>query len=135
MIPDVDGQTAWSTVDIVATTLSIAGSLFMSYFCLLLLRYSPSVHVKIVLSIAISDFLFSVANAMSNFEKGEGVGPLCKSEAIIRQIGFFMTIYFTVVAAVFASKVSTLQTEQSKNKFFKSAVCYGFLICVVSLLG
>jgi len=135
MIPNKYGYSTWVTVDIVATTLSIAGSLIMGYFCLMFLRHTRSVQVRIIFSIAMSDFIFSISNALSNFEKGETVGLLCQSEAIIRQGGYFMTIYFTVIAGIFASRVSKLQTEESKLRFFHKSIAYGLLLCFITLLG
>ena len=135
MLGNLESTSAWYIIDLVVTNLSIVGSLLMSYFCLTLLRYSPSVHVKIVLFIAIADFLFSVANILSNFEKNDEIGLLCKSEALIRQTGFFMTIYFAAVGGVFASNISKLPTDECKDKFFKKAIGYGFLICLMPSLG
>jgi len=134
MIPGTEGVSFWYVTDLVISSLSLLGSLLLIYFCLR--APSPwSTSIKFILAIAISDLLFSVANLMSAFEKGNEIGLMCKIEAMVRQSSWFLTIYFGACVAVFTANSYIFVKNFDRQGFFLKSVLIGLAVCACSVLG
>jgi len=132
MIPDRNYPNftlLWS-IDFVATLLSIFGSLWMIISCLRM--PSPkSLSLKLILAIACSDFMYSLANVFSNFQQETGMG-FCKVEAVIRQCAFVLSIYFSTCTAIASYNAAYPRRQLNKaTSFFFVAVIFGFLLCIL----
>jgi len=119
---DVPGADFLWTLDLVATTLSFFGSLWM-IFCCLKAPAPKSLSLKLIASIGFADLLYSVANLLSNFEKNQDEVnlddiDLCSYEAVLRQVFYTLSIYFSTCIAV-ASYYSVCPTKRlNKTLFF-----------------
>lgn len=118
---DVPGADFLWTLDLVATTLSFFGSLWM-IFCCLKAPSPKSLSLKLIASMGCADFFYSVANLLSNFEKSQEIPDdevdLCSYEAVLRQVFYTLSIYFSTCIAV-ASYYSVCPTKRfNKTLFF-----------------
>jgi len=118
------------TLDLIATILSFFGSLWI-IFCCLKAPSPKSLSLKIIAAIGCADFLYSLANILSNFEKNvlfiddpEDFN-LCVMEAILRQVSYVLSIFFSTCAAV-ASYYSVCPTRRLHKTIF---------FCIVMVLG
>jgi len=117
------------TINLVATVLSLLGSLLMAFLCTRVPDPKP-VSLKLVLAIAISDFCYSIANFLSVFEN-HVEGPLCKTEAFIRGFFFLLSVFWATCTAILCYKTSTPEKRFDQNLFFKYACYTGISICLI----
>ena len=128
--PDYPNFYLFWWIDIIATLLSLFGSLWM-LMSGLKIRPPRSLSLKLILSIAFSDFMYSIANLMSNFEHKTG-HVLCETEAIIRQCSFFLSIYFSTCTAIASYYAAFPRRRINKSRsFFFLAVVFGILSCIL----
>jgi len=133
MIPNspLPGAFFLFVVDLVVTILSLLGSLLMFYLCLRI-RKPFTLSLKFILAISIADFIYSVANLISNFEVLEKTFALCRVEANLRQCSFILSIFFSTCTAIASYKASIPQAKFNKRNFFNLSVTLGPLICFVT---
>ncbi len=131
MIPNADIPNAQFlyVLDLVVTTFSIFGSLFMLFLCLRM-RRSFTLSLKFILAISIADFFYSLANVISNFERRPDTIGLCLFESIIRHCSFLLSIFFSTCTAVASYKASLPKQSFNQNRFFFLNVTIGTLICI-----
>lgn len=115
------------TLDLVATTLSFFGSLIMIYLCLQVPAPRP-VPLKLILSIAFSDFLYAIANIMSALE-GHNLNAFCYTEAFVRESSLNMSVFFATCTAIFCYQCSFNIEKFQQTLFFRKACLIGAIIC------
>jgi len=117
-----------------ATGLSFAGSIFMIYHCLRVPSRN-SVTVKLILSIALADFIYSIANLMSAYEdKGPQVSAFCKAEAVLRAFSHVMSIFFASSLSVICYKSVSRGRAFDQEQFFKISSLIGALYCLLQII-
>ncbi len=132
MIPNYDYPNFYLLwyIDLVATLLSLCGSLWMIVSGLKI-RPPRSLSLKLILSIAFSDFMYSVANLLSNFENKTGK-EWCHAEAVLRQCSFFLSIYFSTCTAIASYYAAFPRRRINKSRsFYFIAVVFGILSCIL----
>jgi len=128
---NVQGADLLKTLNGIAASLSFFGSFFMCYFCL---RIRPrTVSLKFILSIAIADVFFSIANLMSEFEypSSNGVNLFCGIEAFIRAGSYVLSVFFASCIAVLCYKTSALTIKFDQETCFRSALYIGGIIVLI----
>jgi len=136
MLPfaEVTGKEVLWWLDLIATVLSFVGSLWMVVCCLR--APSPkSLSLKLIAAVGIADFLYSIANLLSNFQvsgtSGSDEDDLCSLEAILRQVSYTLSIFFSTCIAV-ASYLSMSPIKRfNRSLFFMSTVVLGIVISYV----
>jgi len=132
--PNTRGFSILYPLDLVATILSLLGSLVMCWMCLRLPSEKKTVSVKFILALAVSDFLYSIANFMSLLEK-ETTPALCTIEATIRQSSFLACIFYSACIAFVSYKSSFSRVHFNSNQFFIKMMILGPLICTFISIG
>jgi len=132
---DMPGANVLWWLDIVATTLSFFGSLWM-IFCCLRAPSPKSLSLKLIAVIGIADFLYSIANLMSNFQTPEqSLEPdeldLCAIEALLRQSSYTLSIFFSTCIAVASYYSVNLTKRFNKTLFFLIALLLGIAVCAL----
>ncbi len=118
--PNVKDAALLFDLNIVATTLSIFGSVVMAYFCYQSMG-TNSVALKFIFAIAIADFFYAMANVMSAFEDDTN-GILCHTEAFIRQIFYQLCIYLTAGTSLLCYRTVAFGKSFNQERFFWSTV-------------
>ena len=117
----------------ITTFLSLCGSLFMSYFCFKTgSAHSPS--GKLILSIALSDFLYSIANVLAAFE-GETISKLCLAEGFLRVFSLELCLLFPTCIAILCYKATQPNQDFDQNSFVKKVIVYGVFGCLCLASG
>ena len=114
-------------LNLVSTILSLFGSSIMIYACLKTYKIR-SISFKFLLAIAISDFVYAIANLFSAFEKDSN-DVLCHIEAFIRQFSFVLSVYFVTCTAVLCYR-SVTSPGYNQKKFFNRSLLIGCLYCL-----
>jgi len=131
-----DAHLLW-WLDLLATTLSFFGSLWMILHCFK--APSPkSLSLKLIAAIGCADLLYSIANILSNFQKDElfienaGWLDLCVIEAVLRQVSYVLSIFFsTCVAVASYSAACSRRKRLNETLFFLFSLCIGLAICSI----
>jgi len=136
--PDVEGSESLFIINCIASFFSLIGSLLMTYFCCRIER-PWSIPTKLVLSIAISDIFYSIANIMSAFgDQGTSVNLLCYTEAVIRACSFVTTLLFATCLAVFCCKSTNFDIAWSQNQqkqLLNKTFLLGTVACLIFVLS
>jgi len=124
-------------VNYTVSILSFFGSLWMAYFCIK--SASPrSLSLNILLAIAISDFAYSVANIMSEYENYQDpntVSAFCKFEGIIRHCSYVSSIYWTTCTAILCYRSSAYAKTFNQSTFFRKALFGNLLVILTIIIG
>jgi len=124
---DVENGPLLYKLNLIATGLSLLGSIAMIYFGFK--TKVKSIALKLILAIALSDFLYSIANLMTAFEDDYN-GLLCHADAVLREFSFTFSIFWVTCTAILCYKTSkTWRFDQ--ELFFKKAFVIGALFCLV----
>ena len=120
-----------SKANIIVTIISLVSSFLMLWSCFKT-QDIKSVSLKLIISIALSDTLYSISNFMSEFEKESvyGVDDLCTAEAFIRQFSFLNSLFWTTCTAILCYKASNLDFRFNQASFFRKAVLIGVSLCL-----
>ena len=111
---------------LIVTCLSLIGSFLMAYYCLRI-RWK-NVALKLIIALAISDFLFSASNLITMF--GDPTGrTLCTVEAVLRSFFYVQTIFWASSTAILCYKVTKYNTSFNQGYFFKLSISLSILIC------
>jgi len=121
--PNARGYEILYPLDLVATTLSILGSLCMYFFCLRI-PGPLNISTKFILAIATSDLIYSLSNVLSNFETSE-THRLCIFEASLRHVMFVLSIFFSSCLAIVSYKISLPRDNMKIRLFYRLAVYIG----------
>jgi len=135
MIPhaDIPGADILFKIDLGATVLCFFGSLVMTCYCLRIPQ-PRNISIDLILCIAISDFLYSIANISSMFEQEDTV-VLCHIEAFLRESSFFLSIYFSSCTAIVCYKISTDEENFNRHLFFQKALIIGLSMCLLLVIA
>ena len=128
MIPDTNVPNAsflWC-LDLIATSLSTLGSLYMMISCIRKLS-NPNLSIKLILAIAMADLFFSIANILSFFEKPDSNG-LCFIEAAIRESSFLFAMFFAALAAVAPHLAKLSHSRFNRNIFLLFSLIFCLFI-------
>ena len=112
-------------LNLMVSILSLFGSSLMIYFCFKIKR--DSVTTKLIMSIAIADFFYSIANLMSQFE-GDSVNFLCRTEAVLRQVSNTASAFITGSFTLFCYKIVTHGNKFNKKAFLNNAIIFSVLV-------
>ena len=131
---NVEQASLLRNVNNIATGLSFIGSIFIMYQCLR--TPSPrSVTTKLILSIGIADFIYSIANLMSSYEDlGPTVSTLCSAEATLRSFSFLLSIFFASCLGIICYKTLSRGPNFEQERFFERSLYVGVLYCTVQVL-
>jgi len=131
---DIPNRTILYSINALATLLSLAGSLWMTYFCMK--TSSRTLSPKLILGIAVSDLLYSIANVMSIFEDkdGEVVDDMCRIEAVIRFYSLKLTLFFSMLITILCY-VALRKGNINSKSFIKKSVVGGVLFFGALTLG
>ena len=113
-------------VNIASTGFSLIGSLIMCCFCSRL-PYK-NISIKLVYTIALSDFFFSVANLMTiiNFS---GSDELCRwISGPARQFFVNFSLFLATAIPIYYCKVTSYNPIGDKSRFFSIAVWVSALL-------
>ena len=131
-----DAHLLWS-LDLLATTLSFFGSLWIILHCFK--APSPkSLSLKLIAAIGWADLLYSIANLLSNFQKDDlfteniSMFDLVVIEAVLRQVSYVLTIFFsTCVAVASYSAARSRRKRLNETLFFLFSLFIGLAICSI----
>jgi len=133
---DLDDNKGIRYTNIFASSLSLLGSLWMSWSCWKTQRPRTTIS-NLILSIALFDLIYSCANIMSNFNY-DADSPQCKIEGFTREFSFPMSVFMATFLAIYFHEISLNQTEnrdtllKSNNfsdKFFVKALVFSLTVC------
>jgi len=126
--PNIEGVHFLYGLNLVTTTLSLGGSIFISYYCFK--APSPrSAALKLLLGIGISDFFYSISNLLSAFQNEEN-GPLCHIEAFIRQFSFILSIFWATCIAILCYQTTKTEKLFNQERFFRRMSYIGFALSI-----
>ena len=113
-----------------ATTLSLLGSLYM-VCCSMKIPSPKTASIKLIVALAWSDLIYSVANVMSQFQ-GErpGVSLFCKIEGAIRAISYIPSLFFTTCIAVICYKTTRYGKNFKEERFFYLTFSLILIFCL-----
>ena len=125
--PNFKGYAILYPFDLVATLLSLLGSIFMCY--LYLRAPKPrTTSFKLILATSLADLLYTISNVMSNFENIE-TSNLCYIEATIRNSSFILSIFFSACVAIVSYKSFLPQRHFNQRNFFLRSIVLGPFVC------
>ena len=126
--PDIPDRSILYIINMVATVLSLAGSLWMTYFCLKVTG-SQTLSAKLVLGIAVSDLFYTITNIMSLFQSQDKaiVGDFCRAEGVFRYYSLKFTLFFAALIAIVCYSASSRGNVNSKT-FVRKSVLGGCLL-------
>jgi len=114
-------------LNLIATSISLICSLAMCYLCF---KTTPkNTALKLILAIAISDFIYTICNFMSAFED-EKRDLLCITDAIIREFTYTQSVFWVTCTAILCYKASKTHNF-NQEAFFKKAVIIGLAISTI----
>lgn len=128
---EVEDATFLWWIDLIATSFSFIGSLWMIVHCFK--APSPkSLTLKLIAAIGMADFLYSVSNILSNFEtdienEESQNFMLCEAEAILRQAAYVLSIFFSTCVAIASYFSACPRRKFKRTLFFYVSVLVGFL--------
>ena len=88
---------------------------------------AKSISLKVFLSIAVSDFIYSTSNVIATFENGTNE-TLCSTEALIRRIFMTCSMFWITFTAILSYKASALHSASKQTAFFEKA-------CLINILA
>jgi len=127
--PNVENAALLYKINFIVSSLSLCGSLCMTYFCFRL--PSPkSVFLKFLIGIALADILYSIVNFMSIFER-DTMDRLCFVESILRIWAKESSLFFAACIALLCYKTSRYSRKFDQNKFFTRSLFLGAVLCTL----
>jgi len=138
---NVHTETGLFIANLLATILSIIGSVWMSYSCFKT-RPPRSDTLKLILFIALSDVLYAVANLISNTSLEENV-IVCNMEGFLREFFLVMSVCLAASMAALCYQKSIqnrrgsfllLQLREPSNFTFYSIIVSGCICLVLSAI-
>lgn len=105
-------------LNLVSSTLSVVGSLWMSYYCVK--SSLTNISYRLILGIGLSDFFYSISNILTAFESPTP-NTLCTVEAIMRMCFFNMSLLWATSTAILCYKALKRGRRFDQALFFKKA--------------
>lgn len=128
MVWNTSSGDALKIANIVVTIPSLLGSSAMIYFTLKAISSKPrKICNKIILCIAISDFLVSITNALSLFEPLTEVSTLCKIEGFLRIWSYRPTLFFVASLSILCVKGNIV----NQSRFLCCMLTFIFIYCLI----
>ena len=115
-------------LNLVAAVLSLSGSSYMIYSGLKVASPKPAL-LKLILTTAIADFIYSISNLMSTFQTESTVDTMCYIEAGVRACSFVMSVFYVTCISVLCYKSLMPRNTFNQNLFFRRVLILGFIIC------
>jgi len=125
--PEIQDSVFLYVLDLAISCISFIASFLMCIYCIRTMS-TKSAPLKLILAIAISDFVFSVSNIMSAFEDSQKITTLCYVEAILRVSSFILSIFFTTCIGVLCYQACSFSNTFNQRNFFKAALAIAFTI-------
>ena len=111
------------------TILSIVGSLLLSYYCLRKKRKTTG--VMLIFALGVSNLFYSIAS-LALVLRTEGDDAKCaQTEALLRQLFFVFSIFWTSSIAMLHYKITTPGKEFNQKDFFRKSFVIGFLVSLL----
>jgi len=127
--PNVANAGLLYNINLFASSLSLCGSLCMTYFACRM--PSPkTVSLKFIIGIALADIAYSIVNLMSSFER-ESMNGLCYAESVLRIWAKESSLFFAACLAILCYKTSRYSRKFNQDRFFKGALVFGAVICTL----
>lgn len=133
--PDEPNREALMIISAVVVAPSLIGSFIMTIRCAR--QRNRTTLVNLILSIAMLNFLYSIANVLSFVNHGgrsqENIKPLCYLEATIRLWTFRLPLFLAVCIAVLcyiSVKYQRYRDEENQRKFFYQCLLAGSGLCL-----
>ena len=101
-------------LNLVATILSLIGSLVMTYYCFK--NRDLSISIKLILALAVSDFLFSAGNFMAVFSPTPD-SATCQVEGFFREFFPKLSVCIATSIAILHYKIIEANPNFNKNRF------------------
>ena len=122
------------TLNLIVTILSLIGSGWMSIYCCRTRK--KDVLTKLILTLAIADFLYSISNFLTTFEGDNDVDTMCMVEGFIRTtclpLSAFTTCWIVIYCVIFLNdKNSSINQE----KYFRGTLIASVSVSLVLGLG
>ena len=108
-------------VNYIATTLSLLGSLVLIRSCYR--NPTKSTILKLIFGVALADFVFSIANIMSQFENDQ-MDVFCQVEATLRIFSFDLGLCMTTSIAIFCYRAIKEGSEFNQTKFLTYVIIF-----------
>ena len=108
-------------VNCIATILSLFGSFTLIYSCC----KDPikNTILKLIFGVALADFIFSIANIMSQFEDDQ-VSAFCQIEAMLRTFSLDLGFCMTTSIAIFCYRAIREGSEFNQTRFLKYVIVF-----------
>ena len=123
---DLANSSLLFTLNIIATSLSLLGSAWMSSFYVRL-KGTKSAALRFILAISLADFFYSLSNLMSAFDNQEDMA-FCKLEGFIREFSIITSLFLASFTGILCFKDSKYGYSFDKTGFFKKAALCSVLI-------
>lgn len=132
--PNFRGHDILYPIDLVATILSICGSICMYCLCI----RTPgklNISTKFIIAVATADFAYTISNVLSNFETRETT-RLCYLEASLRHVAFVLSIFFSACLAIVSYQSTLPRNNMRLRSFYIIAITVGptFILILTILL-
>ena len=125
--PEIPDGVFLFVLDLAISFISFIASLLMCIYCIRTMS-TKSASLKLILAIAISDFVFSISNIMSAFEDSQKMTTLCYIEAVLRVSSFILSIFFTTCIGILCYQACSFSNTFNQRTFFKAALAIAFTI-------
>jgi len=101
-----------------ATVLSLIGSLYM-VCCSMKIPSPRTASFKLIIALAWSDLIYSIANIMSQFQGSRPeVSLFCKIEGALRAVSYIPSLFFTTCIAIICYKTTRYGKNFKEDRFF-----------------
>jgi len=115
-------------IDRLTTLLSLISTLWLIYICFKI--PSPkTITLKFICAIAISDFFYSIANALSGLQQRDTY-LLIKIEATLRQSSFLLGVFFATCIATITYKSTISDRRFRQTWFYNATIVIAPIFCV-----
>ena len=108
-------------VNYIASVLSLLGSLILIRSCYK--DPNKTTTLKLILGIALADFMYSITNIMSQFEEDQ-VSTLCQIEATLRTISLDLGLSMTTSIAIFCYRAIKEGSAFNQTKFLRYVIIF-----------
>ena len=115
-------------LNIIATTLSLIGSLWMILVCIGG-RAKFTIALAFILAIGFSDFFYSISNIMAAFGTQQE-DTLCRTEGVIRETFLFLSLYFATCTAILCYRDTKYGPSFHPRIFFAKTMAIGIALAL-----
>ena len=109
-------------VNYIAAILSLLGSFVLIRSCYK--DPNKNTTLKLIFGIALADFMYSIANIMSQFEDDKN-GAFCQTEATLRTFSLDLGLSMTTSIAIFCYRAIKEGSAFNQTKFLRYVIIFG----------